>query len=210
MDWDQQYRDGQGRFWPAEELTRFLGRTYGSMIHRKGTGQIAIEIGSGVGGNVWALTQWGFFGVGLELSREAIRQGNEHAKRQGFEHMKEYHHYTAPNTVYLPAKSAQLVIDIQTIQHLSNDDHQAMYREAYRLLAQGGVIFSVHWCGGQAAKDIFPGHPELCEWSRYHSFVLNEWVQEAGFRPARMHIMSRTYPGVIEPAEWAVLEAVKA
>jgi hypothetical protein len=26
IDWDQQYREGQGRYYPNEELVRFLGR----------------------------------------------------------------------------------------------------------------------------------------------------------------------------------------
>lgn len=209
MDWEQQYRAGQGRYFPNEELIRFLGRTYGSVVHKKATGLTAIEIGCGVGGNVWALTEWGFFGYGLELSAEAIKQARDHAKRHGFEYVAEYKQYLAPAPIALPSRSVQLVIDIQTIQHMPEEDHKAMYKELYRVLAPGGRFFSVHWCAGVAAKYIFPEHSELCQWTRFHVFQFSKWLEAEGFKTPQVHIAGRTYHNVIEPAEWVVMEAVK-
>jgi SAM-dependent methyltransferase len=209
QQWDDQYKNGQGRFWPNEELVRFLGRTYGPMPQKKASGLTAIEIGSGVGGNVWALSQWGFFTYGLELSAEAIKIGMEHAKRNGFEHYKEYRQYKAPGTVHLPAKSASLAVDVQTMQHLTDEEHLTMYAEVHRLLAHGGHFFSVHWCGSvEAAETIFPAHPELSQWKQA-LFEVPVMLMNQDFRVSYCETVERTYAHAKDPARWLVVEAVK-
>ena len=205
MTWDQQYATGHGRYFPAEELVRFLGRTYGPMPEQKAKGWTALEIGCGVGGNVWALTQWGFFVYGLEMSQEAIRLGTEHAKAQRFEHQKDYRQYTAPAILKFPARSANLVVDVQTIQHLSEDDHHAMYEEIFRILAHGGRFFSIHWSGtNEAAAALFPAHPELMG----QEYILKSMLIEHGFEVPYLEFLIKTYPGV-EMGQWTILEAVK-
>jgi SAM-dependent methyltransferase len=204
--WDDQYKAGQGRFWPAEELVRFLGRTYGPVTQRKGSGLTAVEIGSGVGGNVWALAEWGFFTYGLELSAEAIRLGIEHARQHGFENLKEYRQYKAPAPIHLPAKCANLVVDVQTLQHLSKDEHKAMYQEAYRILAHGGKLFSIHWVGQESsAKAIFPSHPELCIWGDVPEIC--HLIEANGFSIPYREVVAKTYG--VWLARWLVIEAVK-
>lgn len=205
MSWDQQYRDGQGRYFPNEELVRFLGRTYGPMLQEKGSGLTAIEIGSGVGGNVWALAKWGFFVYGFEMSSEAIKLGVEHAKQNCFEHSKDYRQYIAPAPIHLPAKCANLVIDVQTMQHLSEEDARKMYKEIYRVLAVGGILFEIHWIGGKAAESIFPAHPELCKFDDEYPLAYS--VMECGLSINRYEVMSRTYGNQL--AQWAVIEAKK-
>lgn len=207
--WEEQYKNGQGRFWPNEELVRYLGRTYGPMPQRKAAGLTAVEIGSGVGGNVWALAQWGFFVYGLELSPEAIRLGLEHAKRNGFEHAKEYRQFKAPALIHLPAKSANLVLDVQTLQHLDDQAHLGMYAEAHRILAHGGRFFTCHWAGTEeAAEKIFPAHPELKKWKQA-VFEIPVMLMNLDFRIAYCETIERTYAHSSKPARWLVVEAVK-
>lgn len=207
-NWDQQYRDGQGRYWPNEELVRFLGRTYGPMTQQKGLGLTAIEIGSGVGGNVWALAKWRFFTYGLELSSEAIRLAKEHAKKNGFEHLKDYRHYIAPAPIPLPAKCANVVIDVQTIQHLSEDDAKKMYGEIHRVLVPGGVFFQVHWCGSpEAARLIFPDHPELAAGKESSNVATYSSMQQQGFTINYWEMVQKTYNYSL--GEWYVMEARK-
>ncbi len=205
--WDEQYKAGQGRYFPAEELVRFLGRTYGPVVDLRGSGLTAVEIGCGVGGNIRALAEWGFVTYGLECSREATRLAETYALQQQFVNMVTYKEYTAPGTIELPAGSVNLVLDVQTIQHLNEDDHSAMYQEIHRVLCYDGIFFSIHWVG--SASDlpfIFPLHPELAQWDnsgdvrflieceglsvRYHEFVTKSYLDKLG--------------------RWAVLEAVKA
>lgn len=209
IQWDEQYKAGQGRFWPNEELVRYLGRTYGPMPMKKAAGLTALEIGSGVGGNVWALSQWWFFTYGLELSAEAIKIGLQHAKQNGFEHTKEYRQYKAPGPINLPARSVNLVIDIQTMQHLTDGEHLTMYAEVHRLLAHGGRFFSVHWCGSvEAAEKIFPAHPELTKWKQA-VFEVPVMLMNQDFRVAYCETVERTYAHSKDPARWLVVEAVK-
>lgn len=208
-NWDDQYKQGQGRYFPNEELVRFLGRHYGPMPQKKGSGLTAIEIGSGVGGNVWALSQWGFFTYGLELSAEAIRIGVQHAKLNGFEHDKAYRQYKAPGTVHLPAKSANLVIDVQTLQHVTDEEHLDMYAEVHRLLVHGGRFFSVHWCGSvEAAEKIFPAHPEL-KHQKQALFDVPVMLMNQEFRIEYCETVEKTYANSKDPARWLVIEAVK-
>jgi len=209
-DWDQQYKDGQGRYWPAEELVRFLGRHYGSVIEQNAAGLTAVEIGCGVGGNVRALAEWGFFTHGLELSSEAIRLGKAYAKRCGFEARVQYTQYKAPAPIKLPAKSAHVVIDVQTIQHLDWDDHANMYEEIHRILSPRGIFFSVHWVGNaRSARKIFPQHKELCQLYRRNGFfVVSNLIREAGFDTPYAEIVHKTYN--LHAGKWIIVEAVKA
>jgi SAM-dependent methyltransferase len=204
--WDEQYKSGQGRYFPSEELVRFLGRTYGPVTQRKAAGLTAIEIGSGVGGNVRALAEWGFFTYGLELSTEAIRLAMEYAKQHHFEHSKDYRQYKAPATIHLPPRCANLVVDVLTIQHLSREEHVAMYQEIYRVLSHGSKLFSVHWVGQEsAARAIFPAHPELCTWGDVPD--LCHLIEAAGFQIPYREIVAKTYG--VWLARWMVIEAVK-
>ena len=207
--WDQQYKDGQGRYFPNEELVRFLGRTYGPMTSERGSGSTAIEIGCGVGGNIRALAEWGFFTYGLECSREALRLAILYASKHGFKEHVEYRHYVAPEAITLPAKSAQLVLDIQTLQHLDMDAHADTYQEVYRLLVPGGVFFSVHWCGApEAVEKIFPSHQEL-KLQRQALFDVPAMLMGCGFRVPYCETVEKTYPQSDKPGRWAIIEAVK-
>lgn len=163
--WDAQYKAGQGRFFPNEELCRFLGRTYGPVIKAPCSAMTAVEIGCGVGGNISALAMYGFFTYGLDSSLEALKVADEYLLtyyRQARTTKVHLLPYTAPQTTKLPANSVQLVIDVHTIQHLNEDDHVLMYKEALRILSRGGLFFSVHWSGSRKAQEkIFPDHAEL-------------------------------------------------
>ncbi len=209
-NWDQQYKDGQGRYWPAEELVRFLGRHYGSVIEQNAARLTAVEIGCGVGGNVRALTEWGFFTHGLELSSEAIRLADAYAKWDGFESMVKYTQYKAPAPIKLPAKSANVVIDVQTIQHLDVESHFAMYSEVHRILSDHGRFFSIHWCGHPYSRNaIFPEHKELDIW--VSGETIKEFIERSGFKVPYREYVTKTYNGIGGTVgQWAIFEAVKA
>lgn len=205
--WDEQYKAGQGRYFPAEELVRFLGRNYGPVMKEKGSGLTAIDLGCGVGGNILALAQWGFFCLGLEYSHEAIKVARTHVDRYGLKPMVNFHHYTAPEAIKYPARCADVVVDVQTIQHLNISDHEKMYQEIFRVLSPRGVFFSIHWVGSaQDLPHIFPEHPELAEWQ--NSANVRELLENAGFQVRYHEIVTKTYNDHL--GRWAIMEAVKA
>lgn len=205
-NWDEQYKAGQGRYFPAEELVRFLGRTYGPVTERKGHNLSAIDIGCGVGGNLLALAEWGFFCLGLECSSEALKLARTHIQGKGVAYSVNFVRYVAPDTIRYPATSAELVIDVQTIQHLGVQDHEKMYQEIRRILSPGGVFFSIHWVGSVSdLPHIFPQHPELSLWQS--STTVRSLIEESGLSVRYHEIISKTYKDKV--GRWAVLEAVK-
>lgn len=205
-NWDEQYKAGQGRYFPAEELVRFLGRTYGPVTERKGHNLSAIDIGCGVGGNILALAEWGFLCLGLECSGEAIKLARTHIHGKGIDHLVNFVRYVAPATIRYPANSSELVIDVQTIQHLGVLDHKEMYQEIHRVLSPGGVFFSIHWVGSASdLPHIFPLHPELSLWQSSATFM--GLIEEVGFLVRYHEIIAKTYQ--LHMGRWAVLEAVK-
>lgn len=209
MNWDQQYKDGQGRYFPNEELVRFLGRTYGPVAGLGGGGLTAVEIGCGVGGNVRALAEWGFFTYGLDISQESLKLARKYAEEKRFSDWAMYMSYHAPHGFNFPAGSINLVLDVQTIQHLNLADHQTMYQEIRRVLSGKGVFFSIHWVGPVSdLLHIFPDHPELSLWQS--SDVVRELLEEAGFLVRYHEIVSKTYQGKDKEGRWAIMEAVKA
>lgn len=204
-NWDEQYKAGQGRYFPAEELVRFLGRTYGPVTERKGYNLSAIDIGCGVGGNLVALAEWGFFCLGLECSSEALRLARTHMSAKDLIHVVNFQQYIAPSGIKYPANATELVIDIQTIQHLSERDHIEMYKEVHRVLAVGGKFFTIHWLGDQKSREaIFPGHPEL-DTDLYTPYILLK--DQSSLAPSYYEIVTKTYG--IHLGKWAVIEAVK-
>lgn len=207
QSWDEQYKSGQGRYFPAEELVRFLGRTYGPVTERKGHNLSAIDIGCGVGGNLLALAEWGFFCLGLECSSEAIKLARKNLDTKGVGYLVNFFHYIAPSTIKYPANSAELAIDVQTIQHLGVMDHEKMYQEVRRVLSPGGVFFSIHWVGSASdLPHIFPQHPELSLWQS--STTVRGLIEEAGLQVRYHEVIAKTYQ--LHMGRWVVLEAVKA
>lgn len=204
--WDEQYKAGQGRYFPAEELVRFLGRTYGPVTGLGGGGLTAVEIGCGVGGNVRALAEWGFFTYGLDISQESLKLARKYAEEKQFSDWTIYMSYHAPYGFNFPSGSINLAVDVQTIQHLNLADHEKMYQEVRRVLSPGGVFFSVHYVGPISDRlYIFPDHQELETWDG--SCVVRSLIEEAGFHVRYHELVIKTYG--IHEARWAILEGVK-
>lgn len=204
--WDEQYIARQGRYFPAEELVRFLGRTYGSVTDRKAGGLLAVDIGCGVGGNIIALADWGFSVIGLERSVEAIKLAREYVDGKGIGFAVNFHMYYAPEQTRLPCGSVDTIIDIQTIQHVGEVAHEVMYCEVNRMLKRGGKFFSIHWVGNPEDREaIFPAHPELSIWQS--STTIRTMIEEAGLEVTSLEIVSKTYKDKI--GRWAIIEAVK-
>jgi SAM-dependent methyltransferase len=217
--WDEQYKAGQGRYWPNEELVRFLGRTYGPVTEQGGSGLYAAEIGCGAGGNLLALLSWGFETYGYDISEEALREARWWLDGWGAARLLLnrgviLEQYAAPEPLWsgnsvpvvIECNGLDLIIDIQTIQHLNEKDHQAMYLEIARVLKPGGRFFSVHWAGTQKnAAKIFPDHPELEAYDLRHGWML----KDSGLKRLYEEHILKTYNQSADEGIWTVIEAMK-
>lgn len=206
--WDKQYKTGHGRYFPNEELCRFLGRTYGPVTKQDEQKGTAVEIGCGVGGNIIALGMYKFFSYGLDKSLEALIAAKSYLSRRYNSEYGVYKlvPYSAPASTKLPANSVQLVIDIHTIQHLDERDHEVMYEEIRRILVRDGKFFSVHWRGTQEEQQaIFPDHPELYCADKQVPFII---MQSVGLKIKSVHTSMRIYPNS-SMGTWLIIEAYK-
>lgn len=206
--WDEQYKEGHGRYFPNEELCRFLGKTYGSVTQQDNQNGTAVEIGCGLGGNLIALGMYNFVSYGLDQSLEALKAAGNYLNCW---HHSEYQScklvpYSAPSSTRLPPNSVQLVIDIHTIQHLNEKDHELMYEEIRRILAPGAKFFSVHWRGTREEQQgVFPDHPELYCSDKRAPFVI---MQSVGLGINSLQTSVRTYSSSVV-GTWVVTEAFK-
>ena len=210
--WDERYQSGEGlRWWPNEELVRFLGKTYGDMRKLPGAGKHALELGCGTGCNLLALTAYGFFAHGVDASDEACLLAQEYVGSMvdGKAQFR-VSRLALPDTLHWSTASMDLVVDCQTIQHLSWLDRSDTYKEVARVLKPTGKFWTMCWSGpAKAANSIYGGcYPEL------DYMLLTDILDvlgENGLQGSFPVIVTRTYPehGGIQ-GEWMIVEAVKA
>ncbi len=217
--WDQQYQEQRGiRWWPCEELVRFMGRRY-AMIPREDRQDIKVlDMGCGTGANASFLDQEGFTVTGIDASKAAIQLASQRVPGM-----------VEGSALHLPEEwttSFQGVVDIQTIQHLTYTQHLLVYHEVYRVLAPGGFFFSVHmqeshWdfrhgggtvideytvnnCGGREA--LFPNNGTTCFLPAY---VMKEELDKSGFVVESLEVLMRTYKQRTREARYLVTVAMK-
>jgi SAM-dependent methyltransferase len=213
---DERYKNKEGlRWWPEGELVRFVGKTYGQTW---GNGQIdadrhALDLGCGTGRNAWLLYEAGFQVYGIDDSAEGLRRASAYLA----------HRYPVITpAIYLERNDIlaqfqveddehyDLVVDCQTIQHFSTQDHVTAYREIARVLKPGGRFWSMHFKHGDPVFVYAGAYPEL---RLYEEEEIQSLVDGAGLQLASLEIVSRTY-GWLDPPEphrmfWWIIEAVK-
>jgi SAM-dependent methyltransferase len=197
-DWDTQYREQDGlRWWPESDLAKFIGRAYGRTtgVKRKSRG-CALDLGCGTGRHMWLLWEAGFAVSGID---------NPYASECAHGYMAQRKcEFYIDDMASLPKINDgdglyDLVVDCQTIQHLSEDDHALAYKEVARVLKPGGKFWSMHWREGDADK-LYKQYPELNRtWSLTE---LGPLIESCGLESGEIHLVQR---GQIRPV---VLEAV--
>ena len=206
--WDEQFISLRAaRFFPNENLVKFLGRTYGQPwpIMTRCVGMTAMEIGCGAGGNLRALADWGFAFVGVDASAEAIKL----AERLMVEHFMDE---DAAKNIGLrvgdaldlgmqPEASFDLIVDVLCLQHLPVADRHQFYHQAFRKLNHGGRLFTQQWQGGDRSS-VFPDHPELIEQDR---MMLDADLAKVGFRVESSESVYSTYGNGTTMASWSVV-----
>jgi SAM-dependent methyltransferase len=205
--WDDQYRKGQGlRWWPEGELVRFCGRHYGvtPLHHPPPSLGAALDLGCGTGRHVWLLNSMGFNVTGVDVSADALQLARLYTAVRGVDYFVGLC-MLLPDLSPLPAAHFDLVVDCQTIQHLSLEDHVVVYREIARVLKPGGRFWTMH-VGKGSYDTVYEGkYPELREWEPEEIGDLHE---QAGLVIETVPIVTARSEGK-GPIAWHVIECRK-
>ncbi|MGN7762048.1 class I SAM-dependent methyltransferase [Paenibacillus sp. 22594] len=143
MAWDQTWENiFKTREWgkyPSEDLIRFIARNFYGAPNRRAIK--ILEVGCGVGANLWYVAREGFSVFGIDGSATAIdkaraRLNNEVPGWAG--------ELGVGDIVSIPYESCTFdaVIDSEAIYANSYENSVMIYNEIHRVLKQNGIIFS--------------------------------------------------------------------
>ncbi len=205
--WDERYKSGEGlRWWPNEELARFIGKTYKVRpFYDTVDGLYALDLGCGTGANSWLLEESGFTVNGIDQSADAIKHSNNFLSARWIEPGPTM--FQLAELPMIPFEDARfdLVIDCQTIQHLSEDDHVKVYAEVARVLCPGGRFWSMHWSYGDHQAIYAGAYPELAP--RNEDAI--RALMNGKLTIESLEACVRTYQHRMKLAQWYLIEAVK-
>lgn len=192
------------RWWPNEELIRYLTANSDS----PGT---ALDIGCGVGGGLWALTEFGWDATGIDFCQEAV---NTSLKR-GFDA------YNVDMRSYQGANRYDLITDVFSSYCLNIWDYMKFLKSMAEALKPGGEFFSFtpsvkcsdvvgNWeyytsTGIKNANSPWDGHNYTFRFMSPEAVAA--WLVDVGFRPISIEKTSRTRNGYY--AEFLVIVAEK-
>ena len=212
MGWAKHYATGAGfRWWPCEELVRFVGdRHFGSVL----------EAGCGNGANLWYLADHATKTVGVDSCRAALDAAELYVVRPQrlVPHDIEVHQ---ADIRQLPFQAAtfDVLVDCMASQHLPWAEHEALYREYRRVLKPGGLLWLYHldcqtvaqrgeWRGNSdwAGVALFPEADFFCLPIQTQ---LSDVVEAAGFLTPIVRGLAREYPDG-QVAHYSIIEAETA
>jgi ubiquinone/menaquinone biosynthesis C-methylase UbiE len=126
------------RFYPNEELLRFMGRNYFKYSFNTRKNIKILELGSGSCANLWMISKEGFDAYGVDISVESIKLGQEMLN-----HWKTDAHLKRASMTSLPYKKNYFdsVIDIYGSCCLNEKDFIKCLKETHRVLKKGGKFF---------------------------------------------------------------------
>ncbi len=143
VNWYQESYSKNGlkaqRFYPNEELLRFLGRRYFDIEHNDRSSIKVLEIGCGSCANLWMISKEGFSSYGIDISENAITLG-----KKMMEHWGVSSSLQVASMTKLPHDSEEfdLVIDVFSSYCLNIELFEVCLDEIYRVLKPNGCFFS--------------------------------------------------------------------
>lgn len=106
-----------------------------------------LEIGCGIGANLWYLEREGCKVVGIDGSPSALAKVRQTAEHYNGKWEGELHEGDMCNLPFAD-ESFHVVIDVEGISCLNVADSKKAYSEAYRVLCPGGLMFSQTFAEG--------------------------------------------------------------
>jgi SAM-dependent methyltransferase len=151
--WDEAHRRGWGT-WPNTRVVEWVMRRYGGVPDRRAVS--FLELGCGAGAQTAFLAAEGFTVTGVDGSTEAIATARQ-LRRTGQDGLSAT--YLAADLVsWRPERMAEYdcILDVCTLQHLTQTDANGVALRAVRWLKPGGVLFSMFAMSGDAVRDGVP------------------------------------------------------
>jgi SAM-dependent methyltransferase len=139
--WESVFATRRWGSYPAEDLVRFIGRTFPSVADKSRI-QV-LDMGCGPGANLWFLVREGFRAAGIDGSPTAIRLARERL-------IAEELPYTTPSVdlrvgdftnLPWPDSTFDVVVDIASLYANPMKTIRAATNEIHRVLKSGGIFF---------------------------------------------------------------------
>lgn len=148
-----------------------------------------LDVGCGMGREAFALTDKGFSVVGIDISKEVIRQVARLSEENGYD--IPFYHYDGKVLPFDDHSFDTVIIWAQTFGLLYGDDYKSSFlRECYRVLKNGGILsFSGHdyryivenYKQYTKARQFYPYPNSDIYWEMFLQEDLSEFAQIAGF-----------------------------
>jgi ubiquinone/menaquinone biosynthesis C-methylase UbiE len=150
------------------------------------------------------LEESGFDAYGVDSSEEGVIRACAYLAQRGCEARALVH--ASCTKLIFEANTFDLVVDCQTIQHLSENDHGKAYAEVARVLKPFGRFWTMHYAEGDA-KEIYAGqYPELRRWRLSE---LGGLIEEAGLQEVSVELLQRGNVRKSQSIVWWVMSFVK-
>tara|TARA_B110000196_G_C20895907_1_gene543615 strand:- start:43 stop:708 length:666 start_codon:yes stop_codon:yes gene_type:complete len=149
MSWDKSWeklykKRGWGEY-PNEELIKFIARNFYQYPNRK---KIKIlELGCGIGSNLWYLAKEKFKVYGIDGSKTAISKSIKKLDKEVPNWKGQVTTGDIINIQY-PDNFFDAVVDLESITHNSFENSIKIYEESFRVLKNNGKLFSRTFCVG--------------------------------------------------------------
>ena len=198
--WEEVYqKTGFGGGYPDTNLVRFVARNLYSK-DRKSTR--ILEVGCGIGANLWYFAREGFDTYGLDGSKTAIEKCSERLKQQNYSCKLVVGDACATD---LPHGYFDAVVDVECIYANRISDIRRILSEIYRVLKTDGLFYSmmfgVKTTGYGLGKELEPNTFADIKSRAFagrgiaHFFTEEEircLLEQAGFRDIEINWVLRT------------------
>lgn len=135
--WEAEHASRPWGQWPSEHLVRFVVRNYPKPAS-------FLELGCGAGAQVAMLVAAGHTVTGIDGSETALMRAAERMGREFGVNVAVSWAVQDVTTYQATAATFDCVVDVATLQHLSDEDAVAVLDRAYGWLKPGGRFFSLH------------------------------------------------------------------
>ena len=137
--WEQIYQARDWGKYPPEDLIRFIARNFFYVKDRK---QVKIlEIGSGMGANLWFFAREGFDAYGIDASETAIKKARNYLQNDNLSADMKVGDIIRL-TDYYPESTFDAVVDIWCLYANRMSHVKCIVEQIWKVLKPGGKIYS--------------------------------------------------------------------